>query len=479
MTQPSPSPDEINPYSAPKSSATAPMGQNSASSSPDSGARPTTVRYGILALIICMSVLLYLDRFAFSPVASTIREELGMNLEQVGDINGWFFYAYALCMIPAAWMADKFGARRMLFIYVALWSVAVAVMGLAAGFLTLALGRVMLGIGQAGAYPAAAGLIKKWFPAGSRGTANSLISMAGRGGSLITMTLTPLLMSGWASLSGNTSGLWRPVFMMYGSLGIVWCIVYWKLFRDTPAQHPKCNAAEIALVLGPAVGEPQPETVRNDAAAEVLAKYSPRYRFWRGVGSMTMMCCINILVNVGWIFLATWMPLYLKEEHGLTETFAGLMTSFSGLAGMGGSLCGGILTDYLVRRLGLRWGRSIPGMIAGGLGALLYLGCLNSSNVWAFIGLFIVISFVIDLGLAAIWSTYQDIGGRNVATLLGIANMCGNLAAGKFGKTIGSFAEGQQWQTVFQYSCISLLLVAVCWTFVNAGMPMLNEEKRK
>jgi nitrate/nitrite transporter NarK len=93
--------------------------------------------------------------------------------------------------------------------------------------------------------------------------------------------------------------------------------------------------------------------------------------------------------------------------------------------------------------------------------------------------LFIIISCVIVLGLAAIWSTYQDIGGRNVATLLGIANMCGNLAAGVFATQIGIFAEANLWRNVFLYSCVSMLLVAVCWLFVNAGMPMLSEEKRK
>jgi len=214
------------------------------------------------------------------------------------------------------------------------------------------------------------------------------------------------------------------------------------------------------------------------AAAAVLAQYSPRYRFWRGMITMVMMCFINILVNVGWIFLATWMPLYLKEVHGLTETFAGLMTSFSGLAGMGGSLCGGLLTDALVRRLGLTWGRRIPGMLAGGLSGLLYLGCLNASNVWVYVGFFIIISFVIDMGLASIWSVYQDIGGKNVATLLGTANMCGNLAAAIFATRIGILAEANQWRTVFLYSCVSLFFVAVCWMFVNAGIPMLKEEAK-
>jgi sugar phosphate permease len=476
MTRPSNVPDPVDPSAASKNVLDKPV---AAITRPKLGETPTTVRYGILALIICMSVLLYLDRFAFSPVASTIRQELSMDEEQVGVTTSWFFYSYALCMIPAAWMADRFGARRMLFVYVAVWSLAVAVMGFAGGFVALAAGRFFLGVGQAGAYPAAAGLIKKWFPAGSRGTANSLISMAGRGGGLLTMILTPLLMTGWGGLSGNTSGLWRAVFMLYGSLGIVWCFLFWKKFRDTPAEHPQCNEAEIALVLGPEIVEPKPETVAMLHAAPALAAHTPRYRFYRGVVSMIMMCFINILVNIGWIFLAAWMPFYLKEIHGLTQNIAGLMTSFSGLAGMGGSLCGGILTDYLVRRMGLTWGRRIPGMIAGGLGALLYLGCLNASNVWVYVGLFIVVSFVIDLGLAAIWSTYQDIGGKNVATLLGVANMCGNLAAAVFATQIGVLAKANHWQTVFLYSCVSLFLVAICWLFVNAGIPMLDEEKRK
>ena len=70
---------------------------------------------------------------------------------------------------------------------------------------------------------------------------------------------------------------------------------------------------------------------------------------------MQRLALINFCVNVGWIFLATWMPTYLIQVHGKSESAAGLYTSFTAASGMAGCLCGGIATDWLVRRVGLRW----------------------------------------------------------------------------------------------------------------------------
>ena len=459
-----------NPYEASRSE---PLDSRSSGS----GQRATHVRYGILALVVVMSVLLYLDRLALSPAQTTIGEELGIDEEQQGIMQSCFFYAYALFMIPAGWMADRFGARKMLLIYVATWSIAIAFMGFAESFVILAAGRLFLGLGQAGAYPAAAGLVKKWIPATSRGAANSLISLAGRGGGVLAMAITPILMNEWGRFTGRDVGLWRAVFMMYGFFGIVWCVIYFLKFRDTPAEHPGCNEAERELIRGPMISKQKPEKKSEESPSPQPPKQqSSNYGFYRGVLTMLMMCLINILVNIGWIFLAAWMPSYLQTVHGLERSTAGLMTAITGITGMAGALSGGFLTDALAGRFGLGWGRRIPGMLAGGLGALIYFVCLQSSNVWLLVVLFAMISYVNDLGLAAIWSTYQDIGGKNVATLLSIANMCGNLAAAVFATVIGSYAKEDQWSTVFTMSCISLALVVVCWAFVDAGVPMLKEE---
>src|SRR5688572_2913202 len=131
------------------------------SSKPDAGA-PTSVRYLVIGLRVLMSILLYIDRFAINPIATTIMRELDLDKESWGRAIGWFFLAYAFCQIPAGWLSDTLGARWTLALYVAGWSLAIVGLGLANGLLAISAMRIVLGITQAGAYPAAASLLKRW-----------------------------------------------------------------------------------------------------------------------------------------------------------------------------------------------------------------------------------------------------------------------------------------------------------------------------
>src|SRR5215469_9638996 len=84
--------------------------------------RPTNVRFLTLSLCIAMAMLLYLDRYALSPVTSTLLTELHLTKEQLGrTVFFAFFFAYGLLQVPAGWLSDTFGARRMLAVYVAVW----------------------------------------------------------------------------------------------------------------------------------------------------------------------------------------------------------------------------------------------------------------------------------------------------------------------------------------------------------------------
>ena len=130
-----------------------------------SDSAPTRVRFLTLALCIAMAMLLYLDRYAISPVTGTLLAELKVSKEQLGrTIFFAFFFAYALLQIPAGWLSDAFGARRMLALYVAGWSLATIGMGLVNGLAAIFFVRFVLGVSQAGAYPTAASLLKRWFP---------------------------------------------------------------------------------------------------------------------------------------------------------------------------------------------------------------------------------------------------------------------------------------------------------------------------
>jgi len=115
----------------------------------DRAKAPTAVRYLIVALCVGMSVLLYVDRFAIAPIASTIMLELDLNKERWGFATGLFFFAYAWCQVPSGWLSDRLGARWTLALYVVGWSLATIGLGLANGLFAIAGMRVLLGITRA------------------------------------------------------------------------------------------------------------------------------------------------------------------------------------------------------------------------------------------------------------------------------------------------------------------------------------------
>jgi ACS family glucarate transporter-like MFS transporter len=532
---------------------------------PLTAASPTNVRFLVIGLCTAMSLLLYLDRFAISPATDTMLGELKLTKGQFGEAVSAFFLAYALMQIPSGWLTDTLGGRWTLAAYVACWSLATIGLGLADGLAAIWIMRLVLGIAQAGAYPAAAALLKRWVPLGGRGLANSSVSMGGRSGLLVALVITVPLMLLVGRLLGWSQGAWRVVFGLYGGLGLVWAAVFVWLYRDRPREHRWCNAAEAALIEGdsPASGEgsgsrskPQQGAslgVRticgllfavnigwivlvSNLPAQPLAALSGLLSQWTGsaffasalvrsvpdltglagtlalcaaasglmyllfpvasqrvrlpIGPMLaskqvwLMCAINFCVNIGWILLATWLPQYLIEKHRdyLSANFrneaaiAALLTAVVQLAAMAGGLSGGRATDVLVRKYGRAWGRRLPGLCAGAIVCGLYLTVPHLAGLWWFVGMMIVIAFTIDFGLGATWASYQDIGGRHVASVLGVGNMCGNLGAAIYARLIGYLADQDQWDYVFWISAGAMATASCCWLLFDASRPIVREE---
>ncbi|MCP4816375.1 MAG: MFS transporter, partial [Planctomycetaceae bacterium] len=105
----------------------------------------------MIAVSTVMGILLYLDRFCIGIAEPFIRQDLGLTKQQMGIFMSAFFWPYALAQIPAGWLADRFGARKMMTIYILAWSFFTAMMGLANGFIMLVAMRAAYGLGQAGA----------------------------------------------------------------------------------------------------------------------------------------------------------------------------------------------------------------------------------------------------------------------------------------------------------------------------------------
>ena len=253
-----------------------------------SAVAPTRVRFLTLALCIAMAMLLYLDRYAISPVTGTLLAELKVSKEQLGrTIFFAFFFAYALCQIPAGWLSDAFGARRMLALYVAGWSLATIGMGLVNGLAAIFFVRFVLGVSQAGAYPTAASLLKRWIPYGARGLANSSVSMGGRAGGLLAFAATPALDAPRRALARMGDGtLARGVRTLWSTrpgLGGGFCLDVSRLSpRSSLVQRKEIELIAPRGTLAAAPRRPSLPPLAIIASKEAL-----------------LMCVINFGVNVG------------------------------------------------------------------------------------------------------------------------------------------------------------------------------------
>lgn len=432
-------------------------------------AQPTRVRYAVLAFSVGMAVILYLDRMAISVALPAMARDLDLEIKRVADAVAVFFWFYALFQIPAGWLGDCWGGRRALSLYVILWSLAIAGMGLASGLASLVATRALLGIGQAGAYATTASFLRRWIPFSGRGVANSAVSLGGRAGGVLAPAVTSLLMLAAGHL-GMASGQWRPVFVLYALVGILWAAFFWRFYRDDPSEHPRCNAEEVALIRG---DEPRETLATAQGAIPVRAIVSS--------SSLWFLSLANFFVNVGWILVGTLLPTFLIKVHTWTEVEAGIATSFVAGAGMAGCLAGGVATDVCVRRMGLAWGRKLPAVVSYAITAMLYLACYWIDDPRVIVVVLVAASFWGDFALGPMWATYQDIGGSWAGTVLGAANMCGNFGAAAAASAVPRLADAAGWPSTFLLSVAAYSIGSAAWLMVDARrkiLPDIDEPTR-
>src|SRR5437762_9320372 len=197
------------------------------------------VRYRVLAMLVMLSVVTYLDRICIAVAASDMQKDLHISEEGWGWVLGAFFFAYGLFEIPSGGLGDRIGQRKVLTRIVLWWSAFTALTPLARNYYALVATRFLFGAGEAGAYPNASGCISRWFPAGERARAQGLVWGASRlGGALTPLIVVPLK----AALG------WKACFWLFGALGIAWAVAWTLWYCDEPASHPTITDQELAEI---------------------------------------------------------------------------------------------------------------------------------------------------------------------------------------------------------------------------------------
>lgn len=428
-----------------------------------SASRPTAVRRQILATATGVAFLMYLDRICLANIIGSDSFQKSIRLEnwQMDWVKGAFFWAYALAQVPAGWLSDRFGARMLICIYIATWSIFTALTSFSVGFVTLILARLGCGLAEAGYYPASSGLMTRWAHIESRGFASSIISWGGRVGGALAPWLTAFVIL--------KAGDWRWAGWLYGLGGTVVAVCYWRVFRDHPRLHPRCNEAEVAL-LAQGRGEFLP--AKNPPTRFPLKAVCASSNLWMANG-------VQFFTNIGWAFLILSLTDYLKLVKGLDDSTAGLITTCALCIGILALPMGGWVTDCLTKRYGRRLGSILPMSLTKFIAAGCYLLALRMESKWGIALSFGLVTFFVDLGLPPIWTFMQDISGRHQAQLFGWGNMWGNFGAAimpvLFTAVLANYDTNHDFHEGVWLCATSLVLAGVLSLFVNAEKPVVRE----
>jgi MFS family permease len=430
--------------------------------------RPTNVRFWVVGLATAMAVLLYLDRFCLSFAERFIKADLNLDNDQTSVMLAAFSVTYALGQVPSGWLSDRFGARRMLALYIVVWSVCTGLVGIAGTFAAILLLRFGVGLGQAGAYPTSANLLSKWVPFTARGQASGIVSTGGRVGGVAAPLLTAYLLLAFAHFGGEA---WRPTMIVYGVAGLGVAALFWIMVRDQPAEHPDCNAAERALIDE---GRP-PGSVRPQGKAEGLP-------FTAMLANVPLWCSSlsQFFTNFAWAFLVFMLPRYLADAHNVATEERGWMSATPIFVGMFGMLAGGWVTDRLTRHVGLRWGRSLPLAFSRFAAMLAFIAAALLDAPWPVTLALSVVAISTDLGTPSTWAFMQDVGGKHVGSILGWGNMWGNFGAALspwvLNKVIG---DSGHWPACFLTCASAYLLSGLCALGVDARRPIVPADDIK
>jgi len=421
-------------------------------------AKPTGARHWVIFFAITLSVITYIDRVCISQAAPNMRADLGLTSVQMGYAFAFFTWAYALFEIPGGWLGDRFGARKVLMRVVLWWSFFTAATGWVWNSISLYVTRALFGAGEAGCFPNLTRAFMTWLPQNERVRAQGIMWLSARWGG----AFTPLLVFSILQLLS-----WRRAFEVFGVIGVIWAVFFYRWFRDNPHAHPSLNDAEKALL-------PAGETIMASHEKVPWGKFLMSR-------TVLLLCAQYMCLSYGWYFYITWLPTYLLEARGLSLASGAFLASFPLFFGGLGSFFCGYLTTYLERTTGNV--RSVRRWLAGigffGASVCLALSVHIADPLLAMIAMGLA-SFSNDLAMPPSWGACMDVGGKYAGTLSGTMNMMGNIAGGVSPVVVGYLLAwtSRDWTLSFYISAVIYSLGVFCWMFIDPVTPLEKSQEK-
>ena len=370
-------------------------------------------RWTICALLFFATTINYVDRQVLGILSKDLQAALHWSEIDYGNIVAAFNAAYALGLLGAGRLMDRFGTKVGYSLALTVWSLAAMGHALARSAFGFGLARAALGVGEAGNFPAAIKTVAEWFPRKERALATGIFNSGSNVGAIVAPLAVPYIAAHFG---------WQWAFIMTGAIGLVW-LAFWIPLYARPEAHPRVTKEELAYIQS---DPPDPPAAKIPWVQ--LIPYRQTSAFAIG----------KALTDPIWWFYLYWVPPFLRQNHGLDLTTIGPPLIAIYVIADIGSIGGGWLSSSLLKR---GWSTNRARKTAMLICALLVTPIVFASgakSLWLAVGLVGLAAAAHQGWSANIFTLASDMFPRRaVGSVVGIGGMAGAFTGATMAVIVG------------------------------------------
>lgn len=404
-----------------------------------------TYRWRVVALLFAATTINYIDRQVMGILAPQLQAAFKWSEADYGFIIMAFQAAYAIGLVSMGGLLDRIGTKRGFTVAIIVWSLACMVHAAATSVLTFALARFALGIGESANFPAAVKTVAEWFPKRERALAAGIFNSGANIGAILAPLLVPFIALQWG---------WQWAFIVTGALGFVW-LIFWLPFYQRPEKNSRLQAAERAYILQ----DQEPVTQQALTWKQILW-----HRQTLGI------CLARFVTDPIWWFFLYWLPKFLYSVYGIDLSGIGLPIIIIYLVSDGGSIVGGWLSSFFIRRgKDPVAARKLAILFMAFLVVPIFFASLTAS-LWVAVLLIAMATFAHQGYAANIFTIVSDIYPKNaVGSMVGLAGFAGAIGGVVFSGAVGLILEATgSYHLIFGMASGAYLL---CWLLLKWLVP--------
>ncbi len=365
-------------------------------------------RHLLILLVFFAIFICFIDRVNISIAMIPMVADYGWDEETQGQIYSSFFIGYALLQIIGGRLADKYGGKIILASGVILWSIFTIFTPPAAAFGLAALitVRILMGMGEAVAFPSFYSLYSRWIPLTERSRAVAIANSGIAAGTIFALFTTPIIVSLWG---------WEWSFYLFGISGLIWWVVWQFAVSSHPQDHKKITSKELKLI--------QSGLGTDKAVGKV-----PWGKFFSNT-SVWAIIVAHFCNNWTLFLILSWLPTFLKGAYGLDLSTVGTLAILPHICTFIFLNIAGFLADYMIKN-GTAVIKVRKLMMTVGFGGISFamISVSFADDAYTAIIIMAVGSALGAFVTGGFSVNHMDLAPKHAGSLLGITNTAGTLS---------------------------------------------------